>query len=195
MSRLSRQCGIRNISQPYRPPRPVTGIALLYFTMNTSLASVSEILLLPTSKHSLVCVALVVTRPRSCLTLHYALAADRKGRPECLPNSTAGSASVHGFSELTAADSLGWSLCHRGRDHLQLWSSPATKFSFSFSHQILYLSSYWERDRTVVIEWLAFFPFPPPNSLRFPSKFFNSIIQDIPCLAKIVNKFPALMEP
>jgi hypothetical protein len=30
VSRLPRQCGILNISQPYRPPRPVTGIALLY---------------------------------------------------------------------------------------------------------------------------------------------------------------------
>jgi hypothetical protein len=28
---LSRQCGILNISQPYRPTWPVTGIALLYF--------------------------------------------------------------------------------------------------------------------------------------------------------------------
>jgi hypothetical protein len=34
VSRLSRQCGILNISQPYRPPRPVTGIALLYQASN-----------------------------------------------------------------------------------------------------------------------------------------------------------------
>jgi hypothetical protein len=30
VSRLSRQCRILNISQTYRPPRSVTGIALLY---------------------------------------------------------------------------------------------------------------------------------------------------------------------
>jgi hypothetical protein len=31
MRRLTRQCGNVNISQPYRPPRPVTGIALLFY--------------------------------------------------------------------------------------------------------------------------------------------------------------------
>jgi hypothetical protein len=30
VSRLSKQCGILNISQPRRPSRPVSGIALLY---------------------------------------------------------------------------------------------------------------------------------------------------------------------
>jgi hypothetical protein len=34
MSRLSRQCEILNTSQPYRPPRPVIVLALLFFTFN-----------------------------------------------------------------------------------------------------------------------------------------------------------------
>jgi hypothetical protein len=36
VSRLSRQCGILNIKQPYRPPRPVTRIAILYLFKFTS---------------------------------------------------------------------------------------------------------------------------------------------------------------
>jgi hypothetical protein len=32
VSRLSRQCGMLDTSQPYRPPRPATGIALLFLS-------------------------------------------------------------------------------------------------------------------------------------------------------------------
>jgi hypothetical protein len=42
MSRLSRQCGVLNILQPYRPPRPVTGIALLTLLMNRSLDALQD---------------------------------------------------------------------------------------------------------------------------------------------------------
>jgi hypothetical protein len=34
LSRLTGQCGTLNISQPYRPPRPVTGIAWIFFLSN-----------------------------------------------------------------------------------------------------------------------------------------------------------------
>jgi hypothetical protein len=34
---IAQQCGILNISQPYRPPLPVSEIALLYFFFNQKL--------------------------------------------------------------------------------------------------------------------------------------------------------------
>jgi hypothetical protein len=42
MSPLSRQCGILNISQPYRPPRPVKGITLLFLFMGCKAVESAE---------------------------------------------------------------------------------------------------------------------------------------------------------
>jgi hypothetical protein len=45
MSRLPRQCGILNISQPYRPPRPVTEIDFLFgFITNLEQLTVTQLL-------------------------------------------------------------------------------------------------------------------------------------------------------
>jgi hypothetical protein len=39
VSRLSRKCEIFNVSQPYRPPRPIIQIALLFFFLHMALQS------------------------------------------------------------------------------------------------------------------------------------------------------------
>jgi hypothetical protein len=41
VSRLSRHCGVLNISQPYRPPRPDTEIVLLLFIDALSAKNIS----------------------------------------------------------------------------------------------------------------------------------------------------------
>jgi hypothetical protein len=67
MSRLSRQCVILNTSQPYRPPRSVTGIALLYFYFIDSFLGYPPP---PTHKHESRQVAHIycVTRREGCRT-------------------------------------------------------------------------------------------------------------------------------
>jgi hypothetical protein len=55
MSQLSRQYGILNMSQPYRPSQPVTGIALL-FSFYIYVPEISQVLI----KH-VFCRALLVT--------------------------------------------------------------------------------------------------------------------------------------
>jgi hypothetical protein len=44
VSQTTRKCGSLDISQPYRPPRPVTGIVLLFFFTKTELRSVKKML-------------------------------------------------------------------------------------------------------------------------------------------------------
>jgi hypothetical protein len=59
VSRLSRQCGILNISQPYRLPRPVTGITLLYFYFLYPVRQNSSLYEL-TVKYDISCVIIVI---------------------------------------------------------------------------------------------------------------------------------------
>jgi hypothetical protein len=43
MSRLSKQCEIPNISQPYRPPRPATGIAFFMIAFDYGILETGEV--------------------------------------------------------------------------------------------------------------------------------------------------------
>jgi hypothetical protein len=64
LSRLSRQCGILNISQPCRRSRPVTRIALLLYRRR-NLHSFEEFCLLGTRRHLVWCCTAVKTSAKA----------------------------------------------------------------------------------------------------------------------------------
>jgi hypothetical protein len=68
VSQLSRNCGSLDIAQPYRPSRPVTGIALppfLSFTLSMSLLSGT----LMTKVHKNIILAFVLNGSKTSVTL------------------------------------------------------------------------------------------------------------------------------
>jgi hypothetical protein len=60
MSRLSRQCGILNISEQHRPPWPVTGITLLFYWLRSKK---TKVLGINTSRSHPKALRMIVERP------------------------------------------------------------------------------------------------------------------------------------
>jgi hypothetical protein len=70
MSRLSRQCGILNISLPYRPLRPITGMALLFYVGDVRTSQETYILASMASygdSFTFLCVVDIRTSQETCL--------------------------------------------------------------------------------------------------------------------------------